>query len=240
MSTSAWLYAAFAVVGIVAAIAGPREVIPDTQPDRRSGPLAVATAWLGLGAILYVPSVLWGLFPRGVIVDCFDACPRPIPGAGLLVAITAVSVLVVGATALAYAGGGARAGPTRWLLGLSLVAGLLVIVEVALGLGGIPPFAFLPAAGPAAMLVTLGSLAGLVRPSWLSATSGPAAVSAALIGIAWIGVSFLGPGSSPYQVVAIPAAALVAMGIALESARSGRLASPATAPTDASVDAQIG
>lgn len=231
-------FGAFCVLGLGAAAVGPRESRPENPPQGSSRRSSAATIWLGIGALLYAPTVLWGMFPIGVIVDCFEACAQPIAGAGILVALTVLSVLVVASAAFVSVAGGSAASAARPFYTLSFASAVLVIVEIGMGLADIAPFGFLPAAAPAATLVAIGSAAGWLRPAWLAGTSRGAAWSAAAVVFIWVAASVGGFGAGWAAIVAVPAAALIAIGMAVESARSAGPVEEAPV-RDASVDAQF-
>jgi hypothetical protein len=240
------LYEGFSVVALLAVLVGPREAILDAwRSERERSIWPLAATWFGLGALLYAPSVLLGLFSIGFI-DCFDECQRPFPNADVLVFVSALSVVLVGLIAILYAvSRGSVGGAARRLVALCFAAALLVLVEIGLGLAGTPPFEFLPVAAPAAVLVALGTGVELSRPGWLAGANAPGAVAASLVAVVWVGVSLVGRGSVASQATEIALGAVLALAIARESAVSGSLAAalvdePSSPADVGSVDAFSG
>jgi hypothetical protein len=219
------------VLSVVAALLGPRLVTPveagaSPASEESRGPIGrsrVATTWLIAGGLLYVPSVLLGLFPP-ILVDCFEGCGPSFPLAGLLTPIAVATVVVVPIAVLVIVfGPTGRSIADRSAAFVILAAAGIVLVQVGLGLLGIRPYVFLAGASAACIVVGLGAAASIVRPPWLERTGRVAALAAAAATVVWIWSGLiLGPIGLPLlQAVAIAAGAVVAIGLASESARAG-------------------
>lgn len=220
------------IVAIGALLVAPRDVrearrpaapTPD-EPAPGSGPVtgvAASKVWLGLGAILFVPALLIGLFPP-IIEDCFEGCPQRFPAADLLLGLDAVGAVVVLVAAFAVAVGQPVGGPRRALYpAAALVAAALVFGQIVLGYLGWRPFFYLPGAAPVALLVTVGAAVALLRPAWLRTAGWVSACAMAGVAFVWIWSAAGRAQLSLGQAVAIVEAGLLMVLIARESS-SGR------------------
>ena len=167
-----------------------------------------AAVWAGIGAILFVPTVLLGRWVPG-IVDCFDQCPPLSPLAEPTVPLTWLAVVFVPLAALAVAlEPRSRPGASAWIALVGLVGVAVVLGQVALGIEGIEPFTFVTIGAPAAVLCATGFVAALAAPRWLAGTGRVAAVGSGVAGLLWMAEG-LGAGGGIFDLPLVETASLV-------------------------------
>jgi hypothetical protein len=227
--------------GLVGALVGPRLIGRETMPvgsDDRTRRPWVATTWLIVAALLWVPAVGYGLSPP--ISDVCLGCPPVVPLQDLLVGIDLVSLAFVPVTVailvLRRRSGSIDSIFAGWLFAI----GGIVIVEVGLGLAGSPRFWYLGGTAPVAVLLALGAGITLVRPASVARTGELAGLAAAAVTVIWAwslmrgagGLQDLIPG-----VAGLAVAACIAVGLAREGGRRSvraEAARPIDPPTDPS------
>ena len=232
--------------GIVGAFLGPSIIGTGAMAagayDRTRMP-SVATIWLMVAALLWVPAVGYGLSPP--ISDTCLGCPPIVPFQDLLVGIDLLSLALV-PLAVAVLVLRRRSGSIDIAVGALLLAvGGSVIIEIGFGLAGSPRFWYLGAAAPAAVLLALGAAIALVRPAATARTGAVAALAATWVTVIW-GWSMISAADGlrdPIPGVAgLVVAICIAVGLAREGGRRGAradatrpyvlVAGPSTARTD--------
>ena len=209
--------------GIAGTFVGPRPIDTGelaTESEDRTRMPRVATIWLVVAALLWVPAVGYGLNPP--ISDTCLGCPPIVPLQDLLIGIDLLSLAFVPLAVVGLV--------LRWrsgsidlaLAGVLLAVGGSVLVQIGLGVAGSPRFWYLGAAAPPAVLLALGAAIALVRPAATARTGAAAALAAAWVTViwGWSMISAAGGLRDPLPGVAgLVVAVCIAVGLAREGGR---------------------